>query len=59
MIVPKQKVSKARGRKRRASAWKISTPNLVECNRCGELKVSHKVCRACGTYKGQAVLKVD
>ncbi len=26
------------------------------CPSCGELKLRHRVCDACGTYKGQQIL---
>ena len=58
-IGPKGKISKSRGRMRRAQSWKISTPNLVKCSKCGELMVPHRVCKACGSYKKQTVLSVD
>lgn len=59
MAVPKRKVSKARRDKRRSSHWKIEAPNLVACPKCGELKLPHRVCKACGTYDGRTVLAVD
>ena len=59
MAVPKGKVSKARRDKRRASTWKLETPGLVKCPKCGELRLPHRVCKACGTYNGREVLKVD
>ncbi|MDI3546480.1 MAG: large subunit ribosomal protein [Halanaerobiales bacterium] len=55
MAVPKRKTSKARKRKRRTH-WKLNTPNLVECPQCHELKLSHRVCPACGYYKGKEVV---
>ena len=58
-IGPKGKISKSRGRMRRASSWKISMPNLVKCSKCGELMVPHRVCKACGSYKKQTVLSVE
>ncbi|MDR2899204.1 MAG: 50S ribosomal protein L32 [Clostridiales bacterium] len=57
-IGPKGKISKSRGRMRRASSWKIAMPNLVKCSKCGELMVPHMVCKACGSYKKQSVLEV-
>ena len=48
-IVPKGKVSKARRNSRKAN-WKISTPSMVECPHCHELKANHRVCKKCG-YK--------
>jgi len=57
MISPKGKISKARRDKRRAQTWKIAMPNLVACNRCGELVRSHRACKACGSYNRREVLK--
>lgn len=57
MAVPKRKTSKARRDKRRAN-WKLSVPGMIECPQCGELKLSHRVCKACGTYKGKEVIAV-
>ena len=59
MAVPKSKVSKARRDKRRSSHWKLSAPALVECPNCGELKLSHRVCKACGQYDGREVIAVE
>ena len=57
MAVPKGKMSKARRDKRRAN-WKLTAPGLVECPQCHEPKMPHRVCAACGTYKGVQVIKV-
>ncbi|MDQ5983523.1 MAG: 50S ribosomal protein L32 [Eubacteriales bacterium SKADARSKE-1] len=59
MAVPKRKVSKARRDKRRSTVWKLEAPTLVKCPKCGEFKVSHKVCKVCGTYNGREVLKIE
>jgi large subunit ribosomal protein L32 len=58
MAVPKSKVSKSRRDKRRNSHWKLTAPTLVECGKCGEKHVPHRVCRNCGTYNGRQVLNV-
>jgi len=58
MIGPKGKTSKARRDKRRAQTWKIAMPNLVKCNKCGELVQSHRMCKACGSYNKREVLKM-
>jgi large subunit ribosomal protein L32 len=55
MALPKRKTSKARKRKRRTH-WKLTVPNLVECPQCHELKLPHRVCPACGYYKGEKVV---
>ena len=47
MALPKGKISKSRGRMRRAN-WKLSAPGIVKCPRCGKMKLSHRVCKHCG-----------
>lgn len=59
MAVPKRKVSKARRDKRRCAVWKLETPAITKCSKCGELKASHRVCKSCGTYNGREVLKIE
>ena len=59
MAVPKRRVSKARRDKRRSNVWKLSQPTLVKCPNCGEYKVPHKACAACGQYKGRQVIVVE
>lgn len=56
MAVPKRRTSKSRKRKRRTH-WKLKAPNLVECPQCHEFKLSHRVCPACGHYKGEDVVE--
>lgn len=58
-IVPKRKTSKARRNKRRSNVWKIVAPALIKCNKCGEYKLSHRVCGSCGYYRGREVIKVE
>jgi len=58
-ICPKGKLSRSRRDKRRAQTWKIAMPNLVKCRKCGESVVSHRVCKACGSYNRREVVKVD
>ena len=49
MAVPKGKVSKQRRNKRRSSVWKLATPGLVACTKCGALHLPHRMCPECGT----------
>jgi large subunit ribosomal protein L32 len=58
MAVPKSKVSKARRDKRRSSHWKLAVPGIVACPKCGAFHLPHRVCKACGFYKGREVIKV-
>ncbi len=58
MAVPKRKTSKARRDKRRSSHWKLETPALVACPKCGAYHLPHRVCKACGTYKGREIIAV-
>lgn len=55
MALPKGKVSRARGRNRRAH-WKLTLPGIVECPQCHQKMLAHRVCKNCGTYKGVQVI---
>ena len=52
MAVPKQKNSKARGRKRRTH-YKLCAPTISTCSECQEPKLPHTACPECGVYKGR------
>lgn len=55
MAVPKKKTSKARRDKRRAN-WKLTAPALAKCPKCGEMNLSHRVCKNCGSYDGEEIV---
>ncbi|MBM7095881.1 MULTISPECIES: 50S ribosomal protein L32 [Alteribacter] len=55
MAVPFRRTSKTRKNKRRTHI-KLSVPGMVNCPECGEAKLSHRVCKACGSYKGKDVV---
>ena len=59
MAVPKRKVSKARRDKRRSSHWKLETPNMAVCPKCGGFRMPHRACKACGTYNGRTVVETE
>ena len=59
MAVPKGKMSSSKSDKRKAQSWKIATPNLVKCSKCGALMVPHQVCKSCGAYNKKTVINVD
>ena len=59
MAVPKRKTSYLRKMKRRSSVWKLEEPtNLVKCEKCGEYNLAYRVCKNCGSYKGEEVVAV-
>jgi large subunit ribosomal protein L32 len=59
MAVPKKKTSKAKTRKRRASAWTLTAPPRSLCSHCGATKLPHVVCGKCGWYAGRQAVEVD
>jgi large subunit ribosomal protein L32 len=55
MAVPRKKVSKSK-RNMRRSHHRLEPVNLAECSNCGELKLPHHICNACGHYNGREVV---
>lgn len=56
MAVPKKKTGRsAQGHRR--SHWKATTPTLVKCENCNEMRLSHTVCSFCGHYDGKPASK--
>jgi len=55
---PKRRHSKARRDKRRAHDA-LAMPGLSRCPNCQELKSPHRVCPACGYYKGREVVETE
>lgn len=56
--VPARKVSKTSGRMRRTH-YKIEANDTTKCPKCGADVRPHRVCTACGTYKGKNVIKIE
>ena len=55
---PKRRHSKARRNKRRANDA-LKSPSLSVCPNCHEPKLPHRVCPACGHYRGRQVVETD
>ncbi len=55
MAVAQHKVSKTRKRLRR-SHNALEATVTTKCPQCGEAIRPHRVCKACGNYKGKKVL---
>ena len=58
MAVPKKRTGHSAQGSRRAN-WKATKPATTKCPNCGETVLTHTVCTACGTYKGQPVKLAD
>ena len=58
MGVPKRKTSKSRRRMRQRSQKKAIVTARA-CPKCGAPQLSHRVCPACGMYKGRQVLIIS
>jgi large subunit ribosomal protein L32 len=56
MAVPKQKQSKARRDKRRAT-HKLSAPTYNSCPQCHAPRLPHRVCPECGYYGKRQVVE--
>lgn len=60
--VPKKKQSTTRSGRRYHTFQNLARLKLqgmtkiVKCEKCGEAKVAHNVCAACGTYRGKDVM---
>lgn len=55
MAVPKRKTTARKRDMRRANHDKVTPVQLGKCENCGEVTVPHRVCSACGHYKGRKV----
>lgn len=58
MAVPKRKTSKRRKNLRRGQI-KATLSQVQSCPNCGADQEAHRVCKACGMYKGRQVLTVE
>jgi large subunit ribosomal protein L32 len=58
MAVPKKRVSKQRKRKRRGE-HRAQRPTVNACPKCGDVKIPHRVCPTCGTYRDEQVIEVE
>ena len=55
MAHPKSRISKQRTRKRRTH-YKIEAPHVVSCRNCGNPVQRHRICDACGNYRGRTII---
>ncbi len=58
MAVPRKRKSKSRrGNQRSHDA--LRSPGLSRCSACDAPKLPHRMCPACGDYRGRTVVEVD
>ncbi len=57
MGLPKRKTSKSK-RNQRRSHDALTPPQWLSCSQCGEPVLPHRICAACGYYRGRQVLTV-
>ena len=58
MAVPKSRTSKSKRDKRRSHDG-LRAPAKAVCPDCGAPKLPHRVCGACGSYKGRTVIQIE
>jgi large subunit ribosomal protein L32 len=58
MANPKYKTSHSKTRRRRANII-FNAPNIINCPKCHEPKLAHRICTACGYYNGREVIKLE
>ena len=56
MAVPKRKTTRSKRDMRRANHDRVTPPNTIPCPSCGDMMLPHRVCPACGQYKGRKVV---
>ena len=59
MGVQQHRHSKSRVRRSRAVAMKMEAPKFVECPRCREYKMPHRICGGCGYYNEKITVAVE
>ena len=58
MALPKRRLSKTRGRKRRTHD-RLPAPAISTCPNCLQPVQPHRVCPHCGRYRGRDVIAVE
>ena len=57
MALPKRRLSKTRGRKRRTHD-KLDAPAVSTCSNCLQPVQPHRLCPHCGHYRGREVIAI-
>ena len=56
MAVPKKRTSRSVRDMRRAHDFLTASAATGPCPVCGELKLRHQICGACGAYRGKQIV---
>ena len=56
MAVPKRKVTPSRRNMRRSHDF-LRAAGTHECSNCGEIKLPHHLCNACGHYNNREIIE--
>ena len=57
MAVPKSKITRSKRGMRRAHD-SLRVINVIECSNCGEQKIAHHICKACGYYGDKEITPI-
>jgi large subunit ribosomal protein L32 len=55
MANPKKKHTPMRRDMRRSNNFKLTAASLSKCSNCGAARLPHRVCPACGFYRGELI----
>jgi large subunit ribosomal protein L32 len=58
MANPKHRTSKQRKHKRRTH-YKAEIPTIASCSNCKSAVLYHRVCPACGYYRGRLIISTN
>jgi len=59
MAVPKKRTSPSARNMRRSHDALTANASAEVCPDCGDAKLRHHACPACGTYRGRQVIEVE
>ncbi len=58
MALPKQKISKSRGRKRRSHRF-LTAKGTSICPNCNAVKLPRRICGTCGFYGKEPIVDIE
>ena len=58
MALPKRRHSRQRQAKRRTHD-RLTPSSLSPCPQCGTMRLSHRICPSCGSYRGKVMVVIE